>query len=207
MTPDYRAALERLVELDDAASVLGADPDMTAWNDAIDAARAALAAEPEAEGPSELELEAIELALWDKYRTKRWGGEEFMYDNNFSYALEEYRAALARWGRPAAAPVPETGEVAELVAELNRIAADAREARQITDARALTRAADLLQRQYPQPVAVSERWPEFSDCDPQERVWAWNPVLDHWKLSRINRSVHTHWLSAHALPTPEATND
>ena len=58
-----------------------------------------------------------------------------------------------------------------------------------------------------QPVAVSERWPDFSDCDPQERVWAWNPVLDHWKLSRINRSVHTHWLPAHALPTPEATND
>ena len=56
----------------------------------------------------------------------------------------------------------------------------------------------------PQPVAVSERWPEFSDCDPQERVWAWNPVLDHWKLSRINRSVHTHWLPANALPTPEA---
>ena len=62
-------------------------------------------------------------------------------------------------------------------------------------------------RPTPQPVAVSERWPNFSDCDPQERVWAWNPVLDHWKLSRINRSVHTHWLPAHALPTPEATND
>ena len=66
-------------------------------------------------------------------------------------------------------------------------------------------------RPTPQPVAVSERWPNFSDCDPQERVWAWNPVLDHWKLSRINRSVHTHWLPAHALPlplpAPEATNE
>ena len=57
-----------------------------------------------------------------------------------------------------------------------------------------------------QPVAVSERWPEFSDCDPQERVWVWNPVLDHWKLSRINRS-YTHWLPANALPIPEATNE
>ena len=56
----------------------------------------------------------------------------------------------------------------------------------------------------PQPVAVSERWPEFSDCDPQERVWAWNPVIEHWKLSRINRSVHTHWLPVNALPIPEA---
>ena len=59
----------------------------------------------------------------------------------------------------------------------------------------------------PQPVAVSERWPDFSDCDPQERVWAWNTVLNHWKLSRIDWSVHTHWLPANALPTPEATND
>ena len=65
---------------------------------------------------------------------------------------------------------------------------------------------DRWGRPAPQPVPVSERWPNFSDCDPQERVWAWNPVLDHWKLSRINRSVHTHWLPAHALPTPEATN-
>ena len=61
--------------------------------------------------------------------------------------------------------------------------------------------ADRARALLAQPVAVSERWPEFSDCDPQERVWAWNPVLDHWKLSRISRS-HTHWLPANALPIP-----
>ena len=66
--------------------------------------------EPEAEGPTDEELEAIELALWDKYRTKGWGGSEFMYDNNFSYALEEYRTVLARWGRPTPQP-PADGEV------------------------------------------------------------------------------------------------
>ena len=59
-------------------------------------------------------------------------------------------------------------------------------------------------RPTPQPVAVRETWPEFSDCDQQEEVWVWNPVLDHWTLSRINRYVHTHWLPANALPTPEA---
>jgi hypothetical protein len=55
---------------------------------------------------------------------------------------------------------------------------------------------------HPTPIPVAERFPEFSDCDPHERVWAWNPFLDHWKLSRINRSVHTHWLPANALPLP-----
>lgn len=53
-----------------------------------------------------------------------------------------------------------------------------------------------------EPVPVSERWPEFSDCDHQERVWAWNPVLEHWRLNRLNRSIHTHWLPHHALPLP-----
>ena len=61
----------------------------------------ALLAQPEPQGPSELELEAIELKLWDKHRTKGYMGEEFMYDNDFSAALDEYRAALARWGAPA----------------------------------------------------------------------------------------------------------
>jgi len=53
-----------------------------------------------------------------------------------------------------------------------------------------------------QPVPVSERWPEFSDCNPFEAVWAFNPVLDHWKLTRINQTIHTHWLPHWALPMP-----
>jgi len=53
-----------------------------------------------------------------------------------------------------------------------------------------------------QPEPVSERWPEFSDCNPFEAVWAFNPVLDHWKLTRINQTIHTHWLPHWALPMP-----
>ena len=105
MTDPYRALAQELVEAWDATSDFDFNDFGHAAADIADRARALLA-EPEAEGPSELELEAIELALWDKYRSKGWGGEEFMYDNNFSHALEEYRAAIARWGRPAAAPVP-----------------------------------------------------------------------------------------------------
>jgi hypothetical protein len=57
-----------------------------------------------------------------------------------------------------------------------------------------------------EPVPVSERWPEFSDCNPFEAVWAFNPVLDHWKLTRINQSIHTHWLPCWALPVPAPAN-
>ena len=124
-------------------------------------------AEPEAVGPSELELEAIELALWDKHRTKGGGGEEFMYDNDFSYALKEYRAALAKWGRPT-----------------------------------------------PQPVPLSERLPGPEDCNAEGMCW-WliepyprpvGPGGKFWSLSRYYPGA-AHWLPAHALPTPEATND
>ena len=71
----------------------------------------------------------------------------------------------------------------------------------------------------PQPVAVSERWPEQEDCDEQGRCW-WlkqraNPDHDllmptpmpTWHLQR-QRLVgttffrFTHWLPANALPTP-----
>ena len=53
-------------------------------------------------------------------------------------------------------------------------------------------------RPAPQPVPVSERWPEFSDCDPQEKVWVWNPVLERWSC---RASIGQY------MPTPEATND
>jgi hypothetical protein len=64
------------------------------------------------------------------------------------------------------------------------------------------RAALAEQPVVPTPIPVRPRWPEFSKCDPQERVWAWNPLLEHWKLSCIKPSVHTHWLPANALPLP-----
>jgi hypothetical protein len=53
-----------------------------------------------------------------------------------------------------------------------------------------------------EPVPVNERLPGPEDCDLFERVWAFNPVLDHWKVTRINQSIHTHWLPYWALPVP-----
>ena len=92
------------------------------------------------------------------------------------------RAALDRWGRPAAAPVPVLPD----------------------DALIIEPAEHTLLVPVAQPVPVSERWPEFSDCEStNDRVWCWNRFLDHWKLSRIKQGVHTHWLPAHALPLPQ----
>jgi hypothetical protein len=62
----------------------------------LESAARAVLAQPEPLLPSELELEAIELKLWDKHRTKGYMGEEFMYDNDFSAALDEYRGLLAQ---------------------------------------------------------------------------------------------------------------
>lgn len=48
-TSTIRAALERLIELEDTASANGADPDTTAWDEAVTTGRAALKAEPKEE--------------------------------------------------------------------------------------------------------------------------------------------------------------
>lgn len=95
---------------------------------------------------------------------------------------------------------PAAGEVAELVKWLTGHAAHADQALgSPIDAAMFTRAAELLERQ---PVSVTERWPEFSDCDDLDRVWCWSWAIGTWRLGRINRSIHTHWLPANALPLP-----
>jgi hypothetical protein len=116
-------------------------------------------AQPEPEGPTDEELDALERKFWKldsviEYEAGEGFTEVFPKDETFDHRAFA-RAVLVRHARPTI-----------------------------------------------QPVAVSERWPEFSDCDSFERVWAFNPVLDHWKLTRINQCFHTHWLPHHALPTP-----
>ena len=114
------------------------------------------------------------------------------------------RRALELWGRPTP-QLPADGEVAELVAWLRdranstSIAANANRA---------SRIADLLEHQHPQPVATSERLPGPEDCIfPAGECWWFDPHADGaWYLDTFQGN-YTHWLPAHALPTPEATND
>jgi hypothetical protein len=122
-TPTPRAALKRLIELEDAASANGADPDMTAWDDAVAAGRAALKAEPEGEGLNAADLLPVEppnipTTMAMKYRSAwREGVED---------GWREARAVLARWKHPsAAAPEPPETPAEALAARplLERVAA------------------------------------------------------------------------------------
>ncbi len=101
---------------------------------------------------------------------------------------------------------PAAGEVAELVRWLR---AHADEHTEEPDG-LYTHAADLLQRQHPQPVAVSERpWEREGWSDEQGRCWIFMPDIGtdpSWRLTdpRDTGPYHTHSLPANALPTPEA---
>ena len=131
------------------------------------------------------------------------------------------RAALARFDHPTPQP-PAYGEVGVLVERLKELAhATTKEnwrefdmrlpAEPLRDADlVLTRAADLLHRQRPQPVAVSERLPGAKDCDAEWRCWllyrsASMKMTPVWSLVHrrcILDAPYTHWLPANALPTP-----
>ena len=107
---------------------------------------------------------------------------------------------------------PSDGEVAKLVEAMREQADDAR---QYTTFYLLHCAADLLERRALRPIPVSERLPGPEDCqpwpgEPDETHWCWVFVKgslgdDAWERRPVTcltayRSIHTHWLPAHALP-------
>ena len=112
--------------------------------------------------------------------------------------------AASRHPTPAA-----EGEVAEVAAWLRLFCSEEYESRTLDpDFAWLTRAAELLERPAPQPVAVSERpWERDGWCDAEGRCYGWDG--DYWWMVGNPRAseIMTHWLPANALPTPEATND
>ena len=125
---------------------------------ALDEARAYLA-QPEPEVPTDENWDALVDRLWGKYETIGYQGERFMYEGDFSTALDLVRQEIARWGNPAPAP-PADGEVAELTGQLIEAANGAAAMGWNQHAQRILRAAELLQRQALVPVAVSERLPE-----------------------------------------------
>ena len=60
----------------------------------------------------------------------------------------------------------------------------------------------------PQPVAVSERLPGAEDCTAQGWCWVFYRGFATWTLEPPlgqdgKHTGYTHWLPAHALPTPD----
>jgi hypothetical protein len=175
--------------------------------DRANTARAALAAEPAGDVPSERDV-----AEWIN-SLPLWHGAS--RDELSGIVLR----ALARWGRPATPPAPEVGEVVELVAALMEPGDPFPEYRTITCEQA-DRAATLLQQLSAPapavvPVAVAERLPdprpesEGGDCDAEGRCWAFMPrsatPFPNWTLLWIGhmQPYHSHWRPASAIPLPQ----
>ena len=89
---------------------------------------------------------------------------------------------------------PADGEVAELVEWLYEQLHVCLQAPWTPGIKHFGRAAQLLQRQYPRPVPVSERLPRPEDCDGEGKCW--------WFHDEDNASC-SHWLPANALPLPQ----
>jgi hypothetical protein len=126
MTSPYRALCAELVnELTRAANGLSNRTALAAhindnhralWaKDAYQAAARAraLLAQPEPEGVSADEWDALVERAWDKYKTVGYQGELFMYDSDFGNALDFVRKELAPWGRPTPQPEPAPVPVSE----------------------------------------------------------------------------------------------
>lgn len=100
MTNPYRALCAELIEAmtDDSTGCWQRESDV------IDRARALLA-EPVAEGPTDEELLRVAANALGYLSTSPWDFESVPMSADDVLTIA--RAALARWGRPAAAPVPE----------------------------------------------------------------------------------------------------
>jgi hypothetical protein len=63
------------------------------------------------------------------------------------------------------------------------------------------------------PIPWTERLPGSEDVDENGFCWLWDSRDCFWDWTYIRTRTraemysYTHWLPAHALPTPEATND
>jgi hypothetical protein len=103
---------------------------------------------------------------------------------------------------------PADGEVEDALLELRSIVMGLGQMGMNVVAKRVEHAADLLQRQHPQPVPVSERLPGPEDCDAEGRCWMFDPCDRGWWCYREalpsdgDPEPFTHWLPHWALPAP-----
>jgi hypothetical protein len=145
---DFRALCAEIIEKVEFTWGSGIPEDV---KELLNRARSALADEPASVVSEPSDEEIMEL----------WHGSDWY---NEGATLREFlsitRAVLARWGNSAPLPLAE-GEVAELVEWLYEQLHVCLQAPWTPGIKHFGRAAYLLQRQYPQPVPVSERLPNL----------------------------------------------
>ena len=209
-TTDFRAMCAELVDLLDCFSSTFNIPIETS---VVTRARALLAQQPvsppyklpEPEGPTDEEL--ISSIMWML--------DDCVYDNDRGEIAQSLRRLIACFGRPTPQPVAD-GEVGELVEWLQSMRDLAGE-HNPDEQRRYTRAAELLERPTPQPVAVSERLPGPEDCIQRDNDhWCWGQersfltgqAAARWRMMRVSslEDEAVNWLPANALPTPEAND-
>jgi hypothetical protein len=122
-------------------------------------------------------------------------------------ALAAFRDVATRARAALAQPEPPVAsEVAAALIELRSTVMALDQLKMYVAAQRVKRAADLLQHQHPQPVAVSERLPGPEDCDAEGRCWWYGEGGDMvgWTLDAEGLSYYRakYWLSAQALPVP-----
>jgi hypothetical protein len=160
MSTDFRALCAELLQ--PLAEYDGANP-YHEHRALITRARAALAAEPEGEGPTAKELLAM----------RSWSSHGPTFDSDL---VDFGRAILARWGRPAAPPAPEAVELGILLRVGESCGGGA-----ALSPEQCRRAATLLQQLSAPapavvPVAVSERpWEWGGWRDAEGRCWWGRP--------------------------------
>ena len=191
-----RATLERLLELDSKSITLRSKQAELAWAAACKAARAALAAEPVGEGPSAAKLIGLALGREPWATWLRSGG---CLELAHCELADLMLAVLARWGRPAAPPAPEPGEVGELVAFLREQLHECLQIPWTPGIKHFGRAATLLQQLSAPapavaPVAIpGEQWHEDDGAclwwrfPIEEPPWSGDPRGDDWP------GYHTHF--------------
>jgi hypothetical protein len=233
-TPTIRAALERLVEIDDANSINGADPDTTAWTDAIAFACAALEAEPVGEGPPAVMTSALLHPAYEPGDGSADGAQmvgmawwhPVMGCDSLQIVADNARDILrSRWARPAAPLAPEVGELVAQLGEDGKHLIAVGYANESVETRDLgirvTRAAALLQQQESRIATLRSALAHCgraagsaigADCSdafllevPQEVRLAVAKAAPV-AVAVIERLADDAltWLSAHAIPLPQA---
>lgn len=218
--PKGATAKELRQIFDDQSGYIGDEQVM--WSSDFVAAARALLARWGCPTPQPLaDSEAAELAAELRhfvagYQQMRGLDPEHVYSIHRGDAMEAHLriSRLSRIAELLEGPTPQPpadGEVAELVEGLKLISDGMSAIGHESDSWFVARAADLLQRQHSQPVAVSERpWEREGWCDEQGRCWIFMPDIGtdpSWRLTdpRDVGPYHTHSLPANALPTPETS--